>query len=46
MKTFLMAAVLVGGIVLAALITRWVNWFAYGENRARREKQKRETDAR
>ncbi|MBI3793248.1 MAG: hypothetical protein HY280_00790 [Nitrospinae bacterium] len=42
MKPFLMLAVLIGGIYLAVKATKWANHFAFGENRERLEKGKRD----
>jgi hypothetical protein len=42
MKLFLMVAALVGGVFLAVKATAWANYFTFGENRERREKEKRD----
>ena len=33
------------GVLIAARITRWVNWFTYGENRERHLRHQRGQDA-
>lgn len=40
MKLFLMVGALVLGIALAVKATQWANYFAFGENRERLEKEK------
>jgi hypothetical protein len=41
MKLFLMVAALVLGVVFAVKAAKWANYFAFGENRERLEKEKR-----
>jgi hypothetical protein len=40
MNDLWMAAILVTGVIAAVKLTKWVNWFTYGENRQRREKNR------
>lgn len=37
--------VLGAGVLIAARITRWVNWFTYGQNRERHVRAQREKEA-
>lgn len=45
LKLVLMAAALVGGIVLAWKATAWANYYSFGENRERREKENQDKTA-
>jgi len=40
MKDLLFLAVLIAGALAAVKLTRWVNWFTFGENRERRKKNR------
>lgn len=42
MKPLLIAAILVVGVIIAARVTAWVNYFTFGKNRERLEAEKRE----
>jgi hypothetical protein len=33
MEKYFVPVVLVLGLILAAILTRWMNWYAWGENR-------------
>ncbi|MBI5816594.1 MAG: hypothetical protein HZB29_13400 [Nitrospinae bacterium] len=46
MEQYLIPAILIGGIVVAAMITRWANWFAWGENRMKKETLKKRMEER
>lgn len=46
MEKFFIPAVLILGLVLAAILTRWINWFTWGENMQRREVARRRAEAR
>lgn len=37
--------ILGAGVLIAARITSWVNWFTYGQNRERRLRELREKEA-
>lgn len=37
MEQYIIPAILIIGIIFAVVITRWINWFAWGENRSRKQ---------
>lgn len=37
MENFLIPAILVAGLVGGVVLTRWLNWYAWGENRRKKE---------
>ncbi len=45
LKLVMMTATLVGGVVLAWKATAWANYYTFGENRKRREKENKDKTA-
>lgn len=37
MQEFLIPLILIAGVGAAVLLTRWLNWYAWGENRQKKE---------
>ncbi|VAX24312.1 hypothetical protein MNBD_NITROSPINAE04-1050 [hydrothermal vent metagenome] len=46
MEQYVIPIILVVGIIGAALLTRWINWFTWGENRQREEAMRERIEAR
>ncbi|MBI4667209.1 MAG: hypothetical protein HY751_12470 [Nitrospinae bacterium] len=41
MERIIIPAVLILGLILAALLTKWANWYAWGQNREKREQMEK-----
>lgn len=37
MEEILIPLILIAGLVAAVVLTRWLNWYAWGENRQKKE---------
>jgi len=46
MENLVIPAILVLGIIAAAIITRWINWFTWGQNQYKKDVAHKRREAR
>ena len=46
MEQYLIPIILVAGLLLAIVLTRWINWYTWGANQAKEEAMNKRREAR
>jgi hypothetical protein len=46
MEQYIILAILIAGLIVAAMLTRWINWYTWGANQAREDAANKRREAR